>query len=264
MKRPHRIIPVLACAAAVFSAGDSLGQIASTFDSDLDGWTAVGFDFDATIALPPTLTITKTDNAQDVEWADTTPFAGNPGGFALFTDEITDPGSFLEAPAKFTGDLSAFAGQTISYDHRLFNEGSNVSSIGPYVIVLVNGDPNDLNAYVHIQDGPTGGDTDWQTISTTLDASNFQAIADIDLGVLDPAFDGIVPSSIPLGNFSTDMTFEQVLADVTDIYISFELVDNNSTQVSESAGVDNVVITPEPTSLALLGLGGLLFARRRR
>ena len=32
----------------------------------------------------------------------------------------------------------------------------------------------------------------------------------------------------------------------------------------EYAGIDNITYTPEPTSLALLGLGGLLVARRRR
>lgn len=267
MTRMHRLTALLVGGAVLAGAQQVSAQaIKSTFDTDLEGWKAIGFDFDVAIALPPTVNITKTDNAADAEWADTTPFPGNPGGYALFTDEITEPGSFLEAPAKFTGDLSGYAGQTISYDHRLFNQGLEATSVGPYVIVLVSGDPNDLNAYVYIEPGPALGapDTDWVTISTTLDASNFQPIVDIDLGNLDPDFAGITPSTIPFSNFTTDMSFEEVLADVTGMYVSFELVDNNSTQISESAGVDNVIITPEPGSLALLAFGGLLAARRRR
>ena len=34
--------------------------------------------------------------------------------------------------------------------------------------------------------------------------------------------------------------------------------------IGESLGEEMLAIVPEPTSLALLGLGGLLFVRRRR
>ena len=270
MKRLNRITPALACAALFAAAPSGATPIVSGFDAGLEGWKAVGFDFDVNIALPPSLNITKTDNSADLAWdsgGDFDPaFDGNPGGFARFEDEITNPGSFLEAPAQFTGDLSSYAGQTIKYDHRIFNEGANATSVGPYVIMLISGDLNDLNAYVSVQPGPMLGDadTDWVTVSQTLDAANFTAVADVDLGIFDPAGSGITLSDIPLANFSTDKTFEEVLADVSSLIISFEMVDNNSTQVSETNGVDNVMLVPEPTSLALLGLGGLLVARRRR
>lgn len=270
MKRVNRLIPALACGAAFFVAQQgSASSIVSTFDTDLEGWQAVGFDFDVTLALPPSVNITRVLNTPDaVHDAGGGAFDGNPGGFARFTDTITDPGSFLEAPSSLIngGDLSGMAGQTISYDHRLFNEGIDATSVGPYVIVLISGDPDDLNAYVHVQPGPSLGDADtgWVTVSTTLDAANFVPIVDLDLGALDPDLAGITPSSIPFTNFQTTKSFEEVLGDVSSLLVSFELVDNNTSQVSESAGVDNFRIVPEPTSLVLMGLGGLLIARRRR
>ncbi|MFN3168089.1 MAG: PEP-CTERM sorting domain-containing protein [Phycisphaeraceae bacterium] len=264
MKRTHRIVSSVACAAAVFTAGDGLGQIVSTFDSDLDGWTAVGFNFDTSIgAILSRNVISKVQNTGDMVHS---AFNGNPGGFALFTDAIVDPGSFAEAPDKFTGDLTGLIGQTVSFDHRLFDQGTNPTSVGPYTLVFLSGDPNDLNAYGIVVDGPTlgQGDTGWVTISATIadgGPNGLQPFSTLDLGVFDPDLAGTTTGGLGL---TGSMTFEQVMSNVTDFYVSFELVDNNSNQSSEVGGIDNVTITPEPASLALLGLGGLLFARRRR
>jgi hypothetical protein len=240
----------------------------STFDAGLDGWKAVGFEFDFVIFPPAINSVTKTDNSADLVWdagGDSNPaFDGNPGGFARFLDVIEDPGSFLEGPSSLTGDLSGMAGQTIRYDHRIFNEGAEATSVSPYLIMLISGDPGDLNAFIYTQTGPNLGDADtgWVPVETTLDAGNFQSIVDVDLGLFDPAGSGLTAGGLGISNGG--MTFEQVLADVSSVIISFEMVDNNSAQVSEANGVDNAGIVPEPTSLALLGLGGLLVLRRRR
>jgi len=266
MKHVNRVWAAAACGASLMVA-ERASAVGSTFDAGLEGWQAVGFDFDVVIGLPPTVTITKTDNSADLAWdAGGGAVTGNPGGFARFLDVIEEPASFLEAPAGFTGDLTGFAGGTLSYDHRLINEGSNATSVGPYVLALISGDPNDRNAYIALQTGPNLGDADtgWVNVVTTLDASNFESIVDVDLGLFDPSLAGNTASAFGIANGG--MSFEQVLADVDSLIISFEMVDNNSTQVSEDDGVDNVQLlpVPEPSSLALLAAGGWLIARRRR
>lgn len=267
MMAMNKILGALTCGVALGVAGQA-SAVVSTFDSGLDGWKAVGFDIDFSFLPPAINSITKTDNSADLVWdsgGDLNPlFDGNPGGFARFPDVITDPASFLEGPASLTGDLSSMAGQTIRYDHRIFNEGSEATSVGPYVIMLISGDPSDLNAFIYTQAGPGLGasDTGWVPVSTTLDAGNFQSIVDVDLGLFDPAGSGFTAGGLGISNGGK--TFAQVLADVSSVIISFEMVDNNSTQISEQVGVDNAGIVPEPSTLALIGLGGLMIARRRR
>ena len=51
----------------------------------------------------------------------------------------------------------------------------------------------------------------------------------------------------------------QVLGNVTDLQIRGEFVSG-----SDIGSLDNVSMIPEPTSLALLGLGGWIIARRRK
>ena len=58
-------------------------------------------------------------------------------------------------------------------------------------------------------------------------------------------------------------TFESILSNVTDVFITFEIV-NNDVQQQESAGVDNAMLVPEPASLGLLAAGGLVLLRRKR
>ncbi len=263
MLKKHHVMAALAAGSTIVLA-NSASAVTSTFDSDLEGWTAVGIDVDFGNLLSP---LSFTDNSADaVHDAGAGVFTGNAGGFARFTDAVEDPGSFLRAPGSFTGDLSSFAGGTFSYDHRLRENGLNATSVQDYVIAFISGGLNTFEAYVAVISGPTlaDADTGWVNVSVVLDESNFTPVDDLDLGIFDPSLAGSTASGLSFGVIDTSSSFEQVLGNVTDVLISFELVDNNSTQNSESGGVDNVTLVPEPSSLALLGLGGLIAVRRRR
>jgi hypothetical protein len=62
------------------------------------------------------------------------------------------------------------------------------------------------------------------------------------------------------------MTFDQILANVTNIFVGFELVNNASVQNAEHAGLDNIqlVALPEPASILLLLMSGAAFLSRRK
>ncbi|MGB0766973.1 MAG: PEP-CTERM sorting domain-containing protein [Phycisphaeraceae bacterium] len=276
------LIPAVACGAAVCVAGSAEAfvpptlpdPVVSTFDSGLENWNALGFQFndDNPLAILAGDIVTLTNNSADVihdTGGDLDPaFDGNPGGFVRFIDNIEEPASFLRAPDAFTGDLSGFLGGTLSYDHRLFNEGVNPTSVSDYLLIIISGNPDDLNAYAASRPGPELGDadTDWVNVSFDLNASDFTAISQIDLELLDESLAGDTVESLTGGTFATSLSFEQVMSNVSQLVISFELVDNNSSQVSESAGVDNVRLAPvpEPSSIALVAMGALAIAQRRR
>lgn len=89
-----RITVVVVTAGCAALAVADPAPIRSTFDNDLEGWTAL--------------------NAS-IEWiAD----GGNPGGYLRFTDDIGL--SEIVAPAVFQGDLSAYIGGVIRFDLRRF------------------------------------------------------------------------------------------------------------------------------------------------
>ncbi len=249
--------------------------VTSTFDTDLEGWSAVGFNVDTSIgAILSGNVLSIVDNTADMvhdAGGDSDPaFTGNPGGFARFTDVIVDPGSFASAPAAFTGDISAYEGGTFSFDHRLFSEGSNAASISPYAIAFISGDPNDLNAYGAVLPGPDLGeaDTDWVNLSINLTdggPNGLSKVTDLDLGIFDPDRAGDTISSLSGGALQTAASLSAVLSDVTQLVVAFEIVDNDSTQVSEAGGIDNPTLAPIPEPAALtLVLGALAGLRRRR
>jgi PEP-CTERM motif len=234
--------------------------VSSTFDSDLEGWQAIGVEIDVTIGFPPVLNaINLIDNAGDMVHEATD---GNPGGYARFTDSIEEPSSLASAPAAYLGDLTSFIGGTFSFEHRLFDTGEPSIAFSPYVLLITSGDPTDLNTLVWTAPAPTGA-TDWVHFDITLDASDLTLLENVPVSVIDPSLPSITPASL---GFTGTMTLEEILADVTSILVSFELVNNQSVQNSEHGGIDNVemVPIPEPASATLLLFGLALLARSRR
>jgi len=241
---------------------------AAGFDTGLEGWEAWGFDIDYTLGLPPVLnSITYVDNTNappvsDIEWLST---GGNPGGYASLTDAVETPASFARAPTSFIqngGNLTPFLGGTFSFDHKLFATGTTSEPIAPYSVMMVSGDPTLLNAVVWTSTGP-GGATDWVHHDAILNSGNFSLLENTDLGVFDPDLAGLTLGAF---GFHGTMTFEQILASVSDIFVGFELVNNEGLQNQEHAGLDNIqlVALPEPASILLLLMGGAMFLARRK
>lgn len=271
-KRTAWLLTAGLLAAPVAWAGSP--TVTSTFDFNLDGWEAVGFNIDDSIgAILGGTVLSQQVNAADMVHDDggmfNAAFDGNPGGFARFTDAVTDPASFASAPGAFLGDLSGYTGGTFSFDHRLFSEGTNDDGIGPYAVIFISGDPNDLAAYGAVLPGPAAADTGWVNISVNLTdggPGGLIPVSDIDLGAFDPEFAGDTADLLSGGLLTTTASFDDVMSNVTQVLVSFELVDNNGTQQTEAGGIDNVRLeaVPEPGSVALLGLAGLVLLRRRR
>lgn len=255
------LMMVLVCGGLLSLAPHPANAVSSTFDSGLDGWTAVGIDVSYQLFPFPALTgIAITDNAADMVHAGAD---GNPGGYAQLTDMIAEPSSLASAPAAYLGDLTAYIGGTFSFDHRLFTEGANVAlPHAPYSLILYSGEPIDLNAMVWTAPAPSGP-TDWLHFDITLDTNDLTPIADVSLSVLDPTLPDRTPGELGLGG---TMTFEEIMADVDGILVAFELVDNQGAQMTELAGLDNVMMLPipEPASAAMLALGLLGLALRAR
>lgn len=226
---------------------------ASGFDTDLESWTATGVQLD--VGLGPTLTVTVTNNAPDMVWEAA---GGNPGGYARFTDVIESPSSWASAPGSFLGDVTGF--DLLSFDHKLFDVGLNVDSIGPYSAFFVSGNPNDFNVLVWTA-LPPAGPTDW--VHFDIDLANLTLFENVNASSLDPSFPSITPGSI---GFHGTMTPAQILGNVTALLLPFELVNNGSTQQTEHGGLDNVEYSsaPEPATLLLLLLATAAVRSRQR
>lgn len=80
--------------------------IASTFDTDADGWLVVDLLYNGDYLAPITTFAPS--------YAD----GGNPGGHIAASDP-SDQSFFFQAPARFLGNLGAYYGGTLAFDQRV-------------------------------------------------------------------------------------------------------------------------------------------------
>lgn len=195
----------------------------SHFDAGDEGWTFAEVDF-AISANPPHVAAVN-----PLAWKDT---GGHPGGYVEITRDPSPLWNWFSAPAAFLGDQSALYGGTLTYD-LIDSAGGAGSEILPAVMLVGAG------TTLYINSG--WPDDAWTSYSIMLK----------EAGWYTDFFD-------PAGSPATQAEFQAVLADVQGLYI-----DGDWTGVPNSMGLDNVVMTPAPGSLALAGLA-IIVARRRR
>jgi hypothetical protein len=193
------VIAALALTLLAVHAASAL-TLESTFDAGLEGWTtSVGGE----LAFVAT--------------------GGNPGGFLQQTDtDLSD--MFVNAPANFLGDLSAFLHGTLSFDARqVSGAGEKYAPFG--FVTLFNGG-NAVSVDIAGAEAPS---SDWTTFSVKLDAAGFE---------------------------TTPEALAAVLSNVTMIAVELE----SQIGVVEATGMDNFRLTtavPEPSTLILGAVGAL-------
>ncbi|MCK4341264.1 MAG: PEP-CTERM sorting domain-containing protein [Phycisphaerae bacterium] len=157
---------------------------------------------------------------------------GNPDGFIYAVDPDTGAWGFA-APATFLGPVSEAYGQTFSFDIAAYYDPEYVSG---WVGIEGAG-----YQFVCLFDAPATTYPDWhgRTVWMTETA-----------GWVDPDT-GLPPTS-------TQMM--AVLSNLEGLVITAEFVEGLEDDIS---GLDNVVLMPEPGTLALLGLGVVMVLKRR-
>ncbi len=154
---------------------------------------------------------------------------GNPGGCIYATDPDTGAWGFA-APAKFLGDVSDAYGQSFSFDISTDNLEGDTGWVGLQGAGL---------EFVAPFDAPSAT-WQWEERSVLLNES---------AGWVDP--DTLLPP--------TQGQMMAVLSDLTGLVITAEFADG-----ADTGGLDNVLLAPEPSMLALLGLGMVGLIQRRR
>ncbi len=178
-------------------------------------------------------------DATGFTWDDT---IGNNGLGAIRARDVANGDYwFFSAPSENLGDVSGLYGNSISYD--ILGITGNQGTGGSLADVVLTGAGMSIGINFGVQ--PINGT--WVSVSTLVDESA----------------DWMMVNSFANATLSdTDATMsdiQAVLADLDGFYIRGEY-----TIGGDSSALDNVDFVPSPSALALLGMGGLMTARRRR
>ncbi len=178
------------------------------------------------------------NDARDFTWTDA---LGNPTGAIRATDSTSGDIWYFSAPSIFLGDRSSLYGGSLSWD-VLGITGNQTSIVDRADIMLTGGG---LRLGVDLDVLPlTSGWTSW-------------------MGLIDASADWKLINSFANGTLTatdaTESDLRTVLGSLDGLYIRGEF-----TNGGDSAAIDNVNLVPAPGVAAMLGLGALGAARRRR
>src|SRR5262245_21500811 len=142
-----KLSAALAAAFALSIAQASANTVSSTFDMGPEGWSALD----------------QQTGDYTASWQST---GGNPGGFLQGTENIALGGTgYFIAPSKFLGNLSAYAGGTLTYDLKVIQGSAYFSDLD----VIISNGANSVSWTSNIN--PVGGG--WVTFQVQLSQANF-------------------------------------------------------------------------------------------
>lgn len=190
-------------------------------------------------------------------------FAGSAHAGALTVTTHTSIGSFDAAAGATTTDTLDDATEQVAF--ALLDRGDyTIDPVGgpwePVLSIEDGADASNVNGTRFLEFGILGATPGYDgrfifhapITAFGFDYSSIDGNDEMLFEVDSQTFTAAAPSSSGFFGITTDGGFTEV-----------RLVAPNGSDF-EYAGIDNIVFTPEPTSLAMLGLGGLMTIRRRR
>ncbi len=178
-------------------------------------------------------------DATGFTWDDT---IGNNGLGAIRARDVGNGDYwYFSAPSEDLGDVSGLYGNSISYDILGITGNQSVGNGLADVVLTGSGISIGINFAVQ----PVNGQ--WVSVSTLVDETADWKIVDSFVG------------ATLTGTDATMSDIQAVLGDLDGFYIRGEY-----TNGGDASAIDNVDFVPSPSALALLGMGGLMSARRRR
>lgn len=217
----------IALAALAFSSGAAIAGVTpftETFETGANGWLQGSF----------TAPTHSASGALDGSaYITSTADLNSAGPFGLTVFRGHD--DFDASGDAFVGNYLAGGIDRISFDFR-HNAGQDLG------VALRVASSNNFPAFAVELAGPVASD-EWVTLS--FDLSFFNPLLTIE-------------------GAPTPQAFNEIMEAIGNIQVSIDRPDGLDTPLVVDFDLDNVAITPAPASLALLSVGGLAMARRRR
>lgn len=224
MKKHRALLASLLISTGILFVGTNAhAAIADDFSSDSSGWQLID--------LQGSGNYTNVIGTQGVTY--------NSGGYISATDP-SNYSFYFDAPDKYTGNLSAYSGGTLSFDTFYTPNETSSAWRDDADIMLTSG-----STHLVWQAASNPGAT-WTHVNVVLGVSQGWKIGTIH------------------GNDATASEIANALSNVTALRIRGEYVNG----VVETTALDNVVLTPVPEpetyAMFLAGLGLMGAAARRR